>query len=150
MPPVPKPASPAAKAAPAARRSKSTAADKPTPGLYSFTVDTASGHVVTIEKVEGDTRHLLSAEERLHLAKAYGGQPLRRLVEQIFEAGIGCVLGDLAEAESSESRQDSELSGLLLQTLIKGSKARELVEGEMLERSFIGALFSEGAAPATH
>jgi hypothetical protein len=151
MPPLPKPASRAPKTAPIARKSKVAAADKPEPGLFAFTVDTASGHVVSIEKVEDDARRMLSAEEKLQLAKAYGGLSLRRLVEKAFEAGIGCVLGDPAEVETSESRQDSELSGLLLQTLMKDSKARELVEGEMLERSFIGALFSDAAGlPASH
>jgi hypothetical protein len=147
MPPNPRPASQAPKPAPVRRKSYAAAARRAAPGLYAFTVDTESGHVVAIEKVEGETRRMLSAEERLRLAKAYGGAPLRRLVEQAFEAGIGFVLGDPAEAETSESQQDGELSGLLLQTLINGSKARELVEDEMLERTFIGALFSETVAP---
>jgi hypothetical protein len=132
------------------RKSKGATTNQPAPGHYAFTVDTASGQIVTIEKVEGETRHVLGAEERLRLAKAYGGLPLRRLVEQAFEAGIGCVLGDPAEGETSESRQDSELSGMLLQMLMKDSKARELVEGEMLERTFISALFSEAAPTASH
>jgi hypothetical protein len=150
MPPNPGPATPAPKAAPARRKSQAYTANKPGHGLYAITVGTESGHIVEIEKIDGETRHLLSAKERSSLAKANGGLPFRRLVKQVFAAGIGCVLGDPAEGESSESRQDSELNSLLLQSLIKGSRARELVEGEMFERSLIGALFSEGAAPSTH
>lgn len=153
MPQIDEPTSAAPKAAPETRKSKPVTPEKPPAGTYAFTVDTAKGRIVGIEKVDGGAREAVSPAELAQLAKAHGATPLRHLVERAFEAGIACVLGEEAEAETSESKQDSELSGVLLQTLIEGSKAKELLKSDTLDRTFIGALFSQAAkqpSPTEH
>lgn len=148
MPQIDEPTSAAPKAVPETRKTK-TAAEKPPAGTYAFTVDIANGRVLGIEKVDGDARRALSPEERSQLAKACGGLSPHRIVEQAFEAGIEFVLGDGADIAAPESKQDGELSGMLLQTLIEGSKGLEPLKGERLDRTFIGALFSQDAKAAT-
>lgn len=151
MPQIDEPVSPAPKTAPEAKKPKTQGSPKPPPGLFAFTLDTSNGRIVMIEKVEGSTRHPLSPEERTKLAKDYDGPPLRRLVEQAFEAGIGFVLGDAGEV--TESRQEGELSGMLLKSLIEASEAREIVTGDTLDRAMVTTLFgnaTKAAGPVSH
>jgi hypothetical protein len=153
MPQIDEPVSPAPKTAPEVKKPKTTASAKPPPGLFAFTVDTSNGRIVMVEKVEGSTRHVLSPEERAKIAKDNGAPPLRRLVEQAFEAGIDFVLGDSGDGEITASRQDDELSGMLLKTLIEGSQMRELVSGDALDRAIVSTLFghaAKSAGPVSH
>lgn len=148
MPQIDEPTTPAPKAAPEAKRPKPAAAvHKPAGDVYSFTINIAERRIVMVERVDSDgTRHPLTAEEKTKLAAVRAAMPLRRLVEQAFEAGIDFVLGDEL-AETPESKEDGELSSILLQTLIEGSKAKELVKGETLERSVLDTLIGEAALP---
>jgi hypothetical protein len=142
MPQIDEPITPAPKAAPEPKTPKSTApSERAAAGIYSFTVDTGSNRIVTVERVDSNgTRHALTAEEKARLAKTPPAMPLRRLVERAFEAGVDYVLGADAEAESPESKEEGELSGILVQTMIKGSKANELVKDDALDRTVIDTL----------
>ena len=142
MPQIDEPTTPAPKAAPETKRPKSTAqSERPAAGIYSFTIDTGSHRIVTVERVDSDgTRHPLTADDKTKLAKTAPVMPLRRLVERAFEAGVEYVLGADAETEFPESKDESELSGILVQTMIKGSKANELVKSDTLDRSVIETL----------
>jgi hypothetical protein len=145
MPQIDEPTSPAPKTAPEAKKSK-PAAEKPVEGVYSFTIDTGSGRIVTVERVDGSgVRHSLSAEDRTRLAKLKPAMPLRHVVERAFEAGIEFVLGEGEGSETPESKEDGELSGVLLQTMIESSKAGELVKGDALHRSVIDTLIVHAA-----
>lgn len=153
MPQIDEPTTPAPKAAPEVKKPKHpAAADKPVGGVYSFTVNTADGRIVMVERVETDgTRHQLSPEEKTKLAAVKTAMPLRRLVEQAFEAGIEFVLGEGEEAQ--ESKEDGELSSILLQTLLESSKAKELVKGETLDRTVVDTLIgraAKSAGPVAH
>ena len=147
MPQIDEPTTPAPKAAPETKRPKSAAASERTAaGIYSFTIDTGSSRIVMVERVDADgTRHALTAEEKTKLAKTPPAMPLRRLVERAFEAGVDYVLGADAEPESPESKEEGELSGILVQTMIKGSKANELVKGDALDRTVIDTLIVHAA-----
>lgn len=151
MPPINDPTSVETKA-PAAegRKPKSPASttDKMAkPDLFAFTIDAANGRIVTLERVDsGGARHDLSAEERSRLATTKASATVRRLVEQAFEAGIECVLGESDEKEPEDSKADSELSHMLLQSLIERSSASHLIESEVLNRAIVGTLIGRAAA----
>ena len=97
MPKIDEPVTPAPNAAPEPRKLKTAAAEKPPSGVYSFTIDTAKGRIVTVESVDGDgNRRPLTAEDKSKLAKSQPAASLRTLVERAFEAGIEYVLGEEA------------------------------------------------------
>jgi hypothetical protein len=121
-----------AKAAPSAKRPRANG------DLFAFTIDAADGRIVAVERVEaGGARHDLSPEEKARLAKTPAGAPLKRLVEQAFEAGIECVLGETSKDDPTESKADRELSRILLQSLIEDSSAKHLIEAESLKRAVV-------------
>lgn len=146
MPQIDEPTSPAPQRESEVKKSRPAAAPrKPTGGLYCFTIDSAEGRIVMVERVDSDgTRHQLNVEQKASLAGLKAAMPMRRLVEQAFEAGIDFVLGDGA-AEAQESKEDRELSSILVQTLIEGSKAKELVKSETLEKTIADTLIGHAA-----
>ena len=145
MPQIDEPTTSAPKSAPAARKAKPPAPSKTPGGIYAFTIDTGSGKIVTVESVDpAGVRHSLSADEKTKLART-SAMPVKRLVEQAFEAGIEFILGEDTGTDGPESKEDGELSGALLQTLIEGSKAKDLVKGDTLDRSVIDTLIIHAA-----
>jgi len=154
MPPIDEPSSfapPSAGSEGRRTKAKPETTTEPQPGaaLLSFTVDSAAGRLVTVERVDasGARRELSSEEQALILQNTTGG--LERLVERAFEAGIDCVLGaDDADEEPAESQEDAQLRRLLLRSLIERSAVKELVEREALSRVIVGALLEQAAARA--
>lgn len=148
MPQIDEPISAAPNAASQAKKPKpATTAEKPPRAVYSFTVDTGSCRILTVERVESDgSRHALSAEDKAKLAQSPPAIAVRTLVEQAFEAGIDYVLGSEGGPQTIESKEEGELSDLVLQTLIEGSKARDLVRSDTVERSVISTLILHAAA----
>ena len=134
------------------RKSKATASpsEQTRPDLFALTIDVARGRIVTLERVdEQGSRQQISADERSRLAKTQSSQALMRLVEEAFEAGIACVLGEEDESDPEESKADDELSRMLLRSLIERSKARYLIEGDTLDRAIVGSLIGRAAASAS-
>jgi hypothetical protein len=141
--------------APAAegRKPKSTAS---APGqaspaeLLAVTVDAASGRIVKIEGVDAaGARQELSGEQRERLAASAAKATREGVIEQAFQAGIDCVLGsEGGESEPAESKEDAELSRLLLRSLIERSGAKRLMRREVLHRAIVGTLIEQAAAPA--
>ena len=145
MPQIDEPMTPAPKIAPEARKTKPTAEKSPG-GVYSFTVDTAKGRIMTVERADGDgIRRPLTVEDKAKLAKSQPAMPLRQLVEQAFEAGIEYVLGEEAAHDIPETKQEVEFSGKLLQSMIESSKAKELVKGDALDRTVIDTFIIHAA-----
>lgn len=135
--------------APEARKAKTTAAEQPSsPTLVSVTIDAATGRIVKVEGMDGaGTRRELSADERTRLAKTENGATLQGVVEQAFEAGIACVLGECGgEEEPLEADDDAELSRMLLQSLIKRSAAERLMQHEILGQAIAGTLIEQAAS----
>ena len=113
--------------------------------LLALTIDAANARILTLERVDAvGARHELSPEERTGLAKTVSRLTLRRLLEQAFEAGIECVLGD-DDDESAESKADGTLSRALLRSLIESSKGRHLFDSETLEGAIVGSLIETAA-----
>src|SRR5689334_20968150 len=83
------------------------APDIPRPDRFAFTIDAKTGAIIQIEGIDASgTRHELSTDERISLARQNGRAKLEELLEQVFEAGIACVLG--GEDEPGEAREAKE------------------------------------------
>ena len=157
MPPIDEPAPSESKSsAPEARKQKtaSTASEPPSgPALVSLTIEAATGRIVKVEGMDAQgTRRELSEEERARLAKTEAGVTLQDVVEQAFEAGIACVLGDRGddEGDAPESDDDADLSRMLLRSLLAHSAAKRLMRQEILGPAIVGTLVERAAsfAPA--
>ena len=141
MPQIDEPVTPAPKAPANTPKSKTAQSPGTPPAVYSFTVDAANGRIIMVESVDGDgLRHALTPDDKAKFAKSHPAMPLRRLIEQAFEAGIEFVLGDEGGNDTAETKEEGELSGLLVQTMIETSKAKALVKSETLDRAVIATL----------
>jgi hypothetical protein len=146
MSPNDEPVSFAPKPAAAETRKTRNAAEPPAgPDLISITLDAASGTIVGLERVDaGGARHEISDDDRSRLTMARA--TLEQVVEQAFEAGIDCVLGDRRGAPAlTETDDEAELSGLLLRSLMERSGARRLTQGDVLGPAILGTLFARMA-----
>jgi hypothetical protein len=117
--------------------------------LLTITVRANTGQIVKIESVN-DTggRHELSDKEKTTLAKKKGKATLESILEQAFEAGIVCILGDSAsEDDLPESEEDSDLRHFLLRPLIEDSMAAHLMQRDVLSRAILGTLIHYAASP---
>jgi hypothetical protein len=115
--------------------------------LLTFTIDASTGQVVKFETLDATgVRHELSDEEKASLAQE-GSERLEEALEEAFEAGIDCVLGENGRDETEESEQDAQLRHLLLTPLIKDSPAKRLLQREVLGRAILGTLIQHSMKP---
>lgn len=128
-----------------AHRSKSLS----DPHQLAITINVKSGQVVKIESVNGTgTNHQLSDEEKANLANETGKATLEVLIEQAFEAGIACGLGDTTrEDDLLESDKDVNLRHLLLRSLIENSAAKRLMRRDILSRAILKTLILNAVGP---
>ena len=134
------------------RKPKSTASapEQASPAdLVALTVDAANGRIVKIEGVDGaGARHDLSDEQRARLAGSPAKATLEGVIEQAFQAGIDCVRGaEAGGGEAAESKEDAELSHLLLRSPIERSGAKRLLRRDLLHRAIVATLIEQAAAP---
>lgn len=121
--------------------------------LFTFTFNADTARIVKFEAHDANgAQHELSDEEKESLAGEGNGRGLEDVVEQAFEAGIACVLGEEVSGEKAEqSKEDEELRHLLLTPLIERSAAKRLLEQEALSRILLRTLILQSvgkAAPA--
>jgi hypothetical protein len=123
--------------------------------LFAITIDPATAEIVKLESLTpSGQRRALSDDEKLKLVRATNGGEIEDVVEQMFEAGIACVLGKDDSDSIEESEEDAQLRHLLLTPLIEGSGAGRLMRREVLGRVILGTLISnairsgEGVSPA--
>jgi len=108
---------------------------------FTFTVDAKSAEIVKFESFDASGAPCeLSDDEKESLKRKGNGDELEDLVEQAFEAGIACVLGDGAGSQIKESEKDAELRHLLVTPLIERSSAKRLLKGEALNRTLLDTL----------
>ncbi len=121
-----------------------TDTDQSTHRFFTFTIDAETGQVVKLETFDASgARYELSEQEKASLAQA-GSERLEEVLEEAFEAGIDCVLGDGEESDpKSESSEEIELRQELLLPLIKRSRAKRLLRREILNRAILGTLISD-------
>jgi hypothetical protein len=126
---------------------KSSADSEPHPDdLLTVTIDTKTGQIIKIEGANGTRpQHELSDEEKASLAKKTGRATLEAIIEEAFEAGIACGLGEEAdEDEPVESEKDANLRHLLLRPLIENSAVKRLMRRDVLSRAFLKTLIGNG------
>jgi len=116
------------------------------PDLLTVTIDTKTGQIIKIEGANGTrAQHELSDEEKASLAKKMGKATLEAIIEEAFEAGVACGLGEgVDEDEPVESEKDANLRHLLLRPLIENSAAKRLMRREVLHRAFLKTLIGHG------
>lgn len=143
MPPIDEPA-PAKGHAREGRRSKAAVSRA---DLVAITIDAVTGRLVRIEHVDdAGARREVSGEDRSLLAATGPGGTVQSLVEQAFEAGVACGLGDSAAAvEPATSDDEAELIRLLLASLIAHSPAQPLLQGEVVRRAIVATLLEDAA-----
>jgi hypothetical protein len=129
-------------------REKSTSSSSgPTlrPNLVAFTIDADSGRIVKVEKVDiAGARRDLSDEDAASLTKGRTVPTLEAIIEQAFEAGIACVLGDgIEQDEGQESKDDAALSRLLLMPLMERTPARGLQQPEVLGKAILASAIEQ-------
>src|SRR6516164_236079 len=123
-------------------KSSSPASEPPQPDLLTFTIQARTGQIVKIESVDSTgVRHELSDEEKTNLAKEKSKATLEDMLEQAFEAGIACVLGDAdGEDDPPESAKDADLRRLLLRPLLEEGAAKRLMQRDILSRAMLTTL----------
>ena len=116
------------------------------PDLLTVTINTKTGQIIKIEGTNGRrAQHELSDEEKASLAKKTGRATLEAIIEEAFEAGIACGLGEeVDEDEPVESEKDANIRHLLLRPLIENSAVKRLMRREVLSRAFLKTLISDG------
>ena len=129
-----------------ARKSSADNSEPLHPDLLTVTIDTKTGQIIKIEGANGTrARHELSDEEKASLAKKTGRATLEAIIEEAFEAGIACGLGEGAdEDEPVESEKDANLRHLLLRPLIENSAVKRLMRRDVLSRAFLKTLIGNG------
>ncbi len=151
MPPVEEPTSFEPRPLPTETRKPKTppleAQSPQSPDLVALTVEAATGRIVKLEGVDtGGARQELSEDVKARFAKAEVGATLQGLIEEVFEAGIACALGErTGHSESPESEEDAELSRLLLRSLLERSAAKRFMKREVLRQAIVGALIRQAA-----
>ena len=116
------------------------------PDLLTVTIDANTGQIIKIEGANGNrAQHELSDAEKASLAKKMGRATLEAIIEEAFEAGIACGLGEGAdEDEPVESEKDANLRHFLLRPLIENSAAKRLMRRDVLSRAILKTLIGHG------
>jgi hypothetical protein len=116
--------------------------------LLTITIDTKTGQIVKIEKIDRAGRHHEpSDQERADLAK---DASLESVIEEAFEVGMACMLGDvIEERETEETEEESSLRHLLLEPLIKQTLANRLMQREALGRAILGTVVRQTGRPGS-
>jgi hypothetical protein len=126
-----------------------TLAGDSTDRLFAFTINPKTAEIVKLESLDSSgTRHELSEAEKNSLADAGAGEEIEDIVEQVFEAGIACVLGDEGPEYREESAEDAELRHLLLTPLIRSSSVGRLIQREALSHAILGTLIRHSITPS--
>jgi hypothetical protein len=127
-------------------KSNATGASPSRPERFAFTFDVSTGTVIGFESVDtAGRRHKLSKSEKIDLARESNGPSLEALLENAFEAGIACVLGDdrQAKATEHETKDDESLRRILLKPLIEESSAAQLIRKDVLRQAIVHTLMED-------
>jgi hypothetical protein len=115
------------------------------PNLVALTIDVDASRMVKIEKVDSTGgRRDLSDEDAASLTKGNTIPTLEALIEQAFEAGIACVVGDEGEEdETQESDDEAALRRLLLIPLMERTAVHGLLQPEVLGRAILASAIEQ-------
>jgi hypothetical protein len=121
--------------------------------LLVFTIDAKNGQIVKFERVdEAGAHHLVSEEEWHKLVTQGKNTAIERLLEDAFEAGIACGVGDESAPEEELESEEEELRRALLKPLFEHSAAARLTRRPVLRQAIVQSLIqfagkSGGAEP---
>jgi hypothetical protein len=134
-----------------APKSPTTSEGAPDADLLTITIQAKTGQIVKIQSTKSSGGgNELSDQERADLSKKVSKDTLEALIEQAFEAGIACVLGDaVGRSEADESEEEADLRHLLLEPLIRQSPVQHLMQREVLSRAFLGSVVQHGLDPVS-
>jgi hypothetical protein len=118
------------------------------PELFTITFDAETGEVVKFERIDASgVRQDLSESDRARLAAEKNEGRLGGILEQVFEAGISCVLGGRADLDDErESEEEAELRRLLLRQLIEHSPAARYMQRDVMSRAALRTLIQANLA----
>ena len=118
---------------------KAPSSVEPAPTLFAFTIDASTGQIAGLEKVDGTgVRRLLSDQDMVSLQASKSWHTLEFIVEQAFEAGIACVLGNGDDKDESQELEDeAEVRRTLLLPLMERSRAITLLHRGVLGQAIL-------------
>ena len=110
------------------------------PDRLAFTLDLNTGQITSIEGGDGDgVRRELSEAEMAALRSGLRAARIETLLEEAFEAGITCVLGDGPD-EATEATDDTDLRQIILKPLMERSAAARLMRSDVLDQAIVETL----------
>ena len=119
----------------------------PQPNLFGVTVNADTGEILKVEKVEGTGARRDLRDEDLASLAATVAPTLSALLEQVFEAGIACMLGVRAgHDEPEESAEEADLRRALLTPLMEGTLAIDALKTEVLGKAILASAIAQVAA----
>lgn len=100
-----------------------------------FTLNTATGALISIEKVESDgTRHEVRLDETVALAGKGNLHEIEAVLDEAFEAGISSVLEPTGQYEpQDETEEEAQLRRALLGSII-GQNVRRRLQRQLAQR----------------
>ena len=109
------------------------------PGLFAFTIDASTGQIAGLEKVDSaGARRVLSDQDKASLQAIKSSHTLESIVEQAFEAGIACVLGNADEKdEAQDLEEEAEVRRMLLRPLMERSHTMTLLQRGVLGQAIL-------------
>ncbi|MGH1573516.1 hypothetical protein ACRAWG_26185 [Methylobacterium sp. P31] len=111
------------------------------PDRLAFTLDLNTGQITCVEGVDADgVRRELSEREMTDLRSGLRRARIETLLEEAFEAGITCVLGDGDAEEPPETSDDTDLRQIILKPLMEGSAAARLMRSDVLDQAIVETL----------
>ena len=121
----------------------------PGPSLFAFTIDASTGQIGGLEKVDGaGARRLLSDQDKASLQASKSWHTLESIVEQAFEAGIACVLGNGDDKdEAQELEGEAEVRRTLLLPLMERSRAMTLLHRGVLGQAILATALQQATEP---
>jgi hypothetical protein len=135
----------------AAEKPKEPNEERPSSGgqdLFAFTLDANTGQIIKLEKADSaGVRRQLSELEKLSLRSRKSWRTVEALVEQAFEAGIGCILGNEDEKDeaqdSEESETEAEVRRTLLQPLLERGRTKTLFQRKVLGQAILATALQQ-------
>jgi hypothetical protein len=118
-------------------------------GLFAFTIDASTGQVAKLEKVDSaGARRQLSEQDKASLQASAACPTLEAIIEQAFEAGLDCVLGNEDEKdEVRESEDEAETRRILLLPLMERSRMAALLQRSVLGQAILATAMRQVFAP---
>ena len=120
-------------------------------GLFAFTMDASTGQITRLEKVDSaGARRQLSEQDKASLQPGPSWPTLEAIIEQAFEAGVDCVLGNEDEKdEAQESEDEVEVRRILLLPLMERSRMMALLQRSVLGQAILATALQQITAPHT-